>query len=82
MPNKGSAKCSFSRGRAKNVSFCYMNVNGLHRRVAGERRSKLEDEDFISSLTKYDIISLVETHCAPEDSIDIPGYHFVSVCRA
>ena len=49
------------------------NVNGLFRR--SHNYCKLEDKEFIDSITGYDIIGLVETHVGPEDTVSLANYH-------
>ncbi len=58
-----------------NLSIGYWNIDGLHQRLGGQRTSKLEYTEIINSLSRFDIMCLVETHCNEEDSPTIDGYH-------
>ena len=37
-------------------------------------KNKLEDEDFLNKIKNCDILSLVETHTAKTDILNLPGY--------
>lgn len=50
------------------------NIDGAFRRVGAQRICKLDDSDLQNFLFKYDIFSLVETHCGPNDTLSLPGY--------
>ena len=51
----------------------YWNINGV--------KHKVDDEDFIDIVNKYDILALGETWLTPEDNLQIDGYYCYSSCR-
>ena len=65
-----------------NIRIAYMNIDGIHKRVDGQRVCKTEDPHFQTQLFKYDIICLVETHCGDTDHLTLPGYHVYQNNRA
>ena len=66
---------------SKSLTVSSWNVNGLFRRVNGQRTSKLEDKLFLKSLTS-DIIALNETHACHHDIIQLDNYYCFSKCRS
>ena len=57
------------------------NIQGLYRRIGSECASKLDSVEIRSSLCKYDIFCLVETHAKPNDTIEFPDYFTYSIFR-
>lgn len=55
------------------LKICCWNINGIFRKTLN--LSKLDDNDFCGSVSKFDIVGLVETHTGPDDVVSIPGYH-------
>ena len=49
------------------LKFKSFNVEGLH--------NKLNDNNFVHSLSKYDFITLVETWLPEKSTVKIPGYY-------
>ena len=64
-----------------NLFIAYWNIDGLFRRIDGQRICKLSDDKFLNSISPYDIVCLVETHCGPNESLAIPGYHIMQNFR-
>lgn len=64
------------RNHQTRLSLGYWNVQGLVRIIDKEKFHKLENEDFVAKINKYDIVCMVETHTGPGDVIEVPGYHF------
>ena len=58
---------------SKSLTVSSWNVNGLFRRVNGQRTSKLEDKLFLKNLSS-DIIALNETHACHNDIIQLENY--------
>lgn len=67
---------------SKNLTVGYWNIDGIVSRVGASRLWKSEDDSFLKLVQSFDIVGLVETHCAPEDVITIPGYSVFQVSRA
>ena len=66
---------------SKSLTVSSWNVNGLFRRVNGQRTSKLEDKLFLKNLSS-DIIALNETHACHNDIIQLENYYCFSKCRS
>ena len=56
------------------LRFCSWNIEGLSR--------KINDSDFISTIGKFDFVSLVETWLSYDNSdLNIDGFYSFSKCR-
>ena len=68
-------------GIHNNIKIAYMNIDGLYKRVDGQRICKTDDPELRFHLFKYDIICLVETHCGGNVQPVLPGYHVYQNAR-
>ncbi len=58
------------------------NIEGVFYKVNGTRHSKLDEEPFKTTLKKFDILCLQETHCHQNEAFSIPaGYYSTPHCR-
>ncbi|CAG2252355.1 unnamed protein product [Mytilus edulis] len=65
---------------SRNVSITSWNVNGLFRKLSGDRICKLDDENFSNIMTS-DIVCLSETHASSKDILFYNGYKCFTNCR-
>ena len=59
------------------LSVATWNIQGLQSNLS----DKLRDRRFLAEINKHHIIGLTETHCSPDDSVKVPGYHTYMICR-
>ena len=71
------SKCFF-----KTLTVGCWNIEGLYEKVNGVKICKLNDESFINTLKKCDILCLQETHLAQGDNIpSLENFNSVPHCR-
>ena len=58
-----------------NVSLACWNIDGLFVNMNGHRFCKLDDDVFQSSISKLDIVCLIETHCGPQETLTLSGFN-------
>ena len=66
---------------SKSLSITSWNVNGLFRRINGQRLCKLDDEEFHRKIVS-DIVFMCETHASYQDNLHYNGYKYIAVCRS
>ena len=67
-------------GISKKLSITSWNLNGLHKRVNGDRICKLEDEN-LNKIMKSDIVAFSETHTTSDQVLVYDGYKCFVNCR-
>lgn len=65
---------------SKNLSITSYNVNGLYKKLGGDRICKLEDDSLRNVMTS-DIVFLSETHASSNDVLFYAGYKCFTNCR-
>ena len=65
---------------SRQLTISSWNVNGLFKRIDGQRFCKLDDIDFQRKLTS-DIIFLCETHAQLNEALSLEGYRYIANCR-
>ena len=65
----------------KQISISAWNINGVFQKSSGEKRSKIQNEDFQSNMSS-DIIFLSETHACYKDVLLYDGYKSFMNCRS
>ena len=59
------------------------NIQGIYENINRVKINKLEDDLFLKTLKKFDILCLQETHIGPEDVPNVPDdYIPVPHCRS
>ena len=66
---------------SKSLSISSWNVNGLFKRINGDRFCKLDENDFRNKITS-DIVFMCETHASDRDTLYCNGYKHITVCRS
>ena len=67
--------------RSKSLSITSWNVNGLFRRINGQRLCKLDEGEFHKNICS-DIVFMCETHASYQDNLHFNGYKYIAVCRS
>ena len=62
----------------RNLKIASWNIQGI--KEAGNI-NQVKFLDISQDISKYDIYCLQETHLAPGDSLQVPGYQSISKCR-
>ena len=58
------------------------NIEGIYENFNASKMSKLEDPSFLSTLKKFDILCLQETHVSKEENLKIPSeFRSIPHCR-
>jgi hypothetical protein len=65
----------------KNLSIGFWNIDGLYEGASNLRTCKLDYKNVKENLNNFDIIGLVETHCGPDEIINLHGYKTFLNCR-
>lgn len=65
---------------SKKLSISTWNVNGLYKRVGGDRISKLDDEN-LSKIMCSDIVTLSETHASSSETLAYDNFKCYVNCR-
>ena len=66
---------------SNDITIAFWNIDGVHYRLGNQRHSKLVHNDVLDKLANHSIICLAETHCGPNDNIDLDGYSLLSNIR-
>ena len=66
---------------SKFLSISSWNVNGLFKRINGDRFCKLDETEFRDKITS-DIVFMCETHASGKDILYCNGYKYIAVCRS
>ena len=66
---------------SKLVSITSWNINGINKRINGQRTSKMDEDEFKQRMVS-DIVFLCETHLANNDNLYYSGYKYFSNCRS
>ena len=66
---------------SKQLSISSWNVNGLFKRISGNRVCKLDDDNICQIMTA-DIVGLSETHIPTNEILNYDGYKCFVNCRS
>ena len=66
---------------SKLVSITSWNINGVNKRINGQRTCKMDEDEFKQRMVS-DIVFLCETHLAYNDNLYYSGYKYFSNCRS
>lgn len=64
-----------------NLAIGFWNIDGLYEGTGLNKTCKLDADEIKCTLSKFDIIGLVETHCGPNSPHALPGYRTFQNCR-